>query len=263
MQRPKGGEMKLRYSSPLAVEKEALVAMGIRSQSFRRVLLRTATASVGILVFCVLVRAADGPSQSDAAKMPDRPSLVQQYGKLPLSFEINQGQTDPSVKFLSRGPGYRLCLTGTEAMLALHRGSAPSRVKPGLRTGSMSRFGRGESRADKSEALRMALLGANQHAKVLGLEELTGKTNYFIGNDPQKWRTNLPTYAKVKYEGVYPGIDLVYYGNQGQLEYDFVVAPGADPKVITLVLTNGAGHNEKLKIDATGNLVIPTADGEI
>src|SRR5258708_10348086 len=83
-------------------------------------------------------------------------------------------------------------------------------------------------------AVRMSLVAANQMAKVTGVDELPGKSNYFIGNDPAKWRTNVPTYAKVKYQDVYPGIDLVYYGNQQQLEYDFVVAPGADPKAISL-----------------------------
>ena len=77
--------------------------------------------------------------------------------------------------------------------------------------------------------LRMKLVKANHAAKVTGVDELPGKSNYFIGNDPKKWRSNVPTYAKVKYEGIYSGIDLVYYGNQRQLEYDFVVAPGADP----------------------------------
>src|SRR2546430_5784455 len=85
----------------------------------------------------------------------------------------------------------------------------------------------------------MKLVGANQAANVTALDELPGKTNYFVGNDPKKWRTDVPTYGKVKYEAVYPGIDLVYYGNQRQLEYDFVVAPGADPKAITLAVEAG------------------------
>jgi hypothetical protein len=81
----------------------------------------------------------------------------------------------------------------------------------------------------------MKRVGVNPRAAVTGAEELPGKANYFIGNDPKKWRTNVPTYAQVKYQNVYPGIDLVYYGNQGgQLEDDFVVAPGADPSAIKL-----------------------------
>src|SRR5689334_23609800 len=97
----------------------------------------------------------------------------------------------------------------------------------------------------------MKLVDANPHAKVSGLEELPGKSNYFIGNDPRKWRTNVPTYAHVRYQDVYPGIDLMYHGQQGQLEYDFVVSPGADPKTIRLVL-EGA---ERLRVDSQGDLV--------
>jgi hypothetical protein len=84
----------------------------------------------------------------------------------------------------------------------------------------------------------MRLVGANERAKVTGLEELPGKSNYFIGNDPKKWRTNMLNYAKVKYANVYPGVDLVYYGNQGKLEYDFVVQPGADPRSIQLAIVS-------------------------
>jgi len=121
----------------------------------------------------------------------------------------------------------------------------------------------------------MKLVGANRAARVTALDELPGKSNYFIGNDPKKWRTDVPTYAKVKYAGVYPGIDLVYYGNQGRLEYDFVVAAGADPKVIQLAAV-GAGlappdgmqgaraqQAAPLRIDANGDLVVETDSGEV
>ncbi len=105
----------------------------------------------------------------------------------------------------------------------------------------------------------MRLVGANAKAKVTGLEELPGKSNYFIGNDPKKWRTNVPNYAKVKYANVYPGVDLVYYGNQRQLEYDFVLAPGADPRQIELSF-DGA---KRLRLDADGNLIVSIAGGEV
>src|SRR2546427_8518110 len=120
--------------------------------------------------------------------------VSESYGRLPLQFEQNQGQTDKSVRFLARGPGYGLYLTGNEAVLALGK---PTPL-----------------------ALRMRLVGAAPAPRVIGLDELPGKANYFTGSDPAKWRTNVPTYAKVRYEQVYPGIDLVYYGNQRQLEYD-------------------------------------------
>jgi hypothetical protein len=148
------------------------------------------------------------------------------YGKLPLSFEANRGQTDGQVKFLSRGHGYGLYLTETETVLKLR---------------------------DESSALRMKLLGANPSPQVAGVDQLPGKTNYFIGNDPKKWRKDIPTYAKVKYEAVYPGVDVVYYGAQGrELEYDFIVAPGADPKAIKLSF-EGA---DKLELNEQGDLVL-------
>src|SRR6185295_2469207 len=92
-----------------------------------------------------------------------------------------------------------------------------------------------------------------------GVDELPGKANYFIGNDPSRWRTNVPTYAKVRSNGVYPGIDLVYYGQQRQLEYDFVVAPGADPQKIVL----GFEGADAVEIDAHGDLVLHTAGGDV
>ena len=115
----------------------------------------------------------------------------------------------------------------------------------------------------------MKLLGANRAAKVTALDELPGKSNYFIGNDPKKWRTDVPTYTKVKYEGVYPGIDLIYYGNQRQFEYDFVVAPGSDPKAITLAVgaglspPDGAQQAAPLRVDASGDLVVEAEGGEV
>ena len=107
--------------------------------------------------------------------------------------------------------------------------------------------------------LRIKLIGASLQPGLVGLEELPGKVNYFIGNDPKKWRTNISTFAKVKYKDVYPGIDLVYYGNQGQLEYDFIVAPGADPKIIKFDI-QGA---DKLELNARGDLALKTDNGEI
>ncbi|HET7840380.1 MAG TPA: SBBP repeat-containing protein, partial [Terriglobia bacterium] len=185
--------------------------------------------------------------------------LVKAYGKLPLSFEANQGQTDPRVKFLSRGAGYAFFLTGDEAVLALEGGSQDS----GFRSQG-SKNGKGESPTPNHESrvpavLRMKLLGANASAQASGLEELPGKSNYFIGNDPQKWRTDVPNYGKVRFADVYPGIDLVYYGNQGQLEYDWVFQPGADPRTVRFAVSGA----DKIGVSERGDLEIQTATGTL
>jgi len=174
------------------------------------------------------------------------------YGKLPLCFEANRGQTDKDVRFLTRGAGYGVYLTAGEAVLVLSRAD----TKRDARNTQVRRDAPAQL---KSVALRMSLVGAARKPPVAGLDELPGKANYFIGKDPAKWRTNVPTYAKVQYRNVYPGIDLVYYGNQRQLEYDFVVAPGADPKKIVL----GFKGANKLEIDAQGELVLHASGGAI
>jgi len=170
--------------------------------------------------------------------------IVETYGKLPLQFEANRGQIDKDVRFLSRGAGYSLYLTASEAVLALSK-------RPDAEHDAQT--------PAKSVALRMNLVGASRKSVVSGIDELPGKSNYFIGKDRSKWRTNVPTYARVQYQNLYPGIDLVYYGNQRQLEYDFVVAPGADPKKIVL----GFKGAKKLEIDAQGELVLHASGGDV
>jgi hypothetical protein len=152
------------------------------------------------------------------------------------------------VKFLSRGNGYKLFLTADEAVLLLKKFRANQETRnPKLRAGqpddltlhstmltqNFSPIGEKEQPDDQA-VLAMRLVGANRSAVVTGLADLPGTSNYFIGNDPKNWHTNVPNYAKVRYENIYSGIDLVYYGNQSHLEYDFVVAPGADPGRIKL-----------------------------
>jgi hypothetical protein len=190
----------------------------------------------------------------------ERREAAREYGKLPLSFEANRGQTDARVKFLSRAGGYQLFLTSTEAVLALR---AP-RAKARNDSRGLARNPRAEApvfskRDNLSDVLRMHFVGANAATQVFGVDELPGKSNYFIGNDPRKWRAGIPTYAKVKYRGVYPGIDLVFYGDRRQLEHDFVVAPGADPAAIALAF-DGA---ENVKINDQGDLVLCSSEGEV
>src|SRR2546426_9921070 len=190
--------------------------------------------------------------------------IVQSYWKLPLSFERNDGQTDSQVKFLSRGRGYTLFLTPTEAVLALrHKDplapSAGERARVRGNSQSSPRPTEGEGQGEGA-ILRMRLEGAKADAPVTGLERLPGIVNYFIGKDPAKWRTNIPTYKKVEYKNIYPGIDLAYYGsNQRQLEYDLIVAPGADPNQIKLAF-EGA---EDVRVNAEDHLILQVSDGEV
>jgi hypothetical protein len=169
-----------------------------------------------------------------------------------LSFEANRGQTDSQVKFLSRGNGYDLYLTPAEAVLEWRNADG------GMRIGE-NKNPKSKIQNPKSSVVRMKLVGANPAPQVTGLDELPGKSHYFIGNDPTRWRTNIPHYAKVRYEAVYPGIDLVYYGHQRQLEYDFVIAPGADPNAITLSFEGP----DNIEVDAQGDLVLYAASGPI
>jgi hypothetical protein len=178
------------------------------------------------------------------------PALVADYAGGPMTFEANQGQTDAQVQFLSRGTGYALFLTPTEAVLSLQQpASAPGAGGPGAVNPA----------ASPGTVLSMQLVGGNTAPRVVGLDELAGKSNYLRGNDPAQWRVDVPNYARVEYQDVYPGVNLIYHGSEQQLEYDFVVAPGADPNAIKLSFQGAGG----MDLDAQGNLVLHTAGGDV
>jgi len=188
------------------------------------------------------------------------------YGKIEMSFEANRGQTDASVNYLARGAGYTIFLKPTEAVFRLL--SADSGLRnPNQQTAISKQQSAGEESAisngqtqtqhsalstQDSKTLRMKLLGANANATAEGAKELAGKVNYFTGNDRSQWRADVPTYGRVRYSQVYPGIDLVYYGNQKQLEYDFVIAPGRDPQTVRLQF-DGA---DQVEVDVAGDLLL-------
>lgn len=151
------------------------------------------------------------------------------YSKIPLYFEKNAGQADPQIDFISRGQGYGFYVKATESFLNI-----------------------------ENNLLSMKLENANEKAKAHGLEKQTAKVNYLSGSDPKNWKTGISTYAKVQYNNIYPGIDVIYYGNQQKIEYDFVVAPHADYSQIKLKF-NGA---EKLAVNEAGNLVLTVAEGK-
>jgi hypothetical protein len=183
--------------------------------------------------------------------------LLSDYGKLPLTFEENQGQTDARVKFMARGNGYTVFLSDDETTTL--RLIAPS-TEPAGPLHRATRSSTSAATTKNPDALvQLSLVGANPHAPVEGNDLQPGRSNYFIGNNPARWQRNVPHFARVKFHGVYPGVDLVYYGNQGRLESDYVLAPGANPGQIGLRI-DGA---RTVKLDAEGALVLATAAGDV
>lgn len=177
------------------------------------------------------------------------------YARLPLSFEENQGQSAREVRYLSRGSGYELFLTPQEAVVTL---SVPLRLDPRHRFATMLALRKARQARQRKQltAIRLRFEGANPEPQITGMDGMPGKVNYFFGNDPKKWRTGIPTYARVKYAQIYPGVDLMFYGNQRRLEYDFTVAPGANPSAIQFTVQG----TRKLRINSKGDLLL-TADG--
>jgi hypothetical protein len=168
----------------------------------------------------------------EAALSPERARAA--FLRLPLSFEANAGQIDPAVDYIARGSGYLLALKARGAAFVFGRGKAAT-------------------------SLRAELVGGNADAKVLGQGHRAGKVNYYVGTDESKWLSAITTVGRVTYKGVYPGIDVTYYGNQHELEYDFIVAPGARPRAIKVRYSGGG----RPQIDAAGRLVVATRSGRV
>jgi len=211
--------------------------------------------SIAAVMSADLARASSGLPRGVVGAAPPS-AQTWSYGRLPLQFEPNEGQTDKHVKFLTHGCGQTLFLTGSEAVLCLTRSTGKS---SGFDPRKAMALKRPDRSARVTSVLRMRVAGANTSAPVAGVDKLTGKVNYFIGNDPKKWHANIPTYRKVAYRDVYKGIDLVYYGNDRSLEYDFVVKPGGVPSKIALSFT-GAKH---MRVTAAGDLALNLGPGEI
>jgi hypothetical protein len=179
---------------------------------------------------CLAVAAFSALALRSAGGSNTWPPIV--YGKLPLAFEPNRGQADRAVRFVARGSGYSLLLSDHEAILVL---------------------------AGRKAVVRLQWIGPRRQTRVEGRDRLPGVSNYFLGNDPARWRTDIPQFGRVKFSGVYPGIDLVYYGKQRQLEYDAILAPHADPRQLRLRI-RGA---ERIRISPEGDLVLSVPGGEI
>jgi len=188
-----------------------------------------------------------GPAASLGAA--HRPAQLRMLESLPLSFEANNGQLDKHVRFMSRGTNYVLFLTQSEAVLVLS----------GEQTSKNASTLHANRRTNEPAVIRLKFIGANPASTPIGLNELQAISNHLIGNDRTQWRTGVPQYQKVQYQELYPGIDLIFYGNQQRLEFDFIVAPGADPNVVQLKL-EGADRVER---DSERGVILNTATGEV
>ena len=216
---------------------------------------------------------------------------AQPWKQMPLYFEANRGQVDPRVRFSAHAPGYEIFLTSGETVLQLRR-QAEENEGVKRQPGNWDHLRAQDTSGDQNEnppkavqkearnasggqgkpahslktaslretaSLRMKLIGASTHVCISGEKALPGKVNYIRGNDPAGWRTNVTTYRDVRYKDIYPGIDLLYYGNQRQLEYDFIVKPHADPKPIGFDVSGA----KKVIIRRDGDLVMSTSLGDV
>jgi uncharacterized protein (TIGR03437 family) len=168
------------------------------------------------------------------------------YKERPLSFEPRLRRNEEPIEFVSRGDGYALIVTPNEAVFTRRDAFAHSTARQAGSSGA-------------GEAVRLRLISGNPAAQAKPLGILPSRTNYFIGSRPEGWLTNVPNYEKVRFEGVYPGIDLDYYGNHRRLEYDFVVSPGADPHKIRLDVQGV----EQLEINPGGDLILRSSGKQI
>lgn len=217
----------------------------IKQRLFRTVLGISALLFVGLLaagIYCLTLSTASKDTittqtgnHSQETWISPKTETIAQVLKFPLYFESNEGQTDASVKYLSRGRGYAFYFTPKEIVMVLQKGSKAEETR---------------------SVIKLHFVGANPAPMIRGLEEQESKSHYFIGNDPENWHTNISHYAKVSYQDLYPGFEAVFYGNQEKLEYDILVAPGQNPQNIRLQI-EGA---KELSIDSTGNLQILIED---
>jgi hypothetical protein len=189
-----------------------------------------------LFALCLISLAAPALAQTPArAATPD-------YGNLPLTFEVNHGQAPSSAQYVSHGQGYSFLLSPGKITIAL---------APAVR----------KSDDDSAPSiLQMELVRANLHSESAAEAPQVTRSNYFLGNDPARWQTDIPNYGQVRYRAIYPGIDLVYYGNHRRLEHDFVIAPNADPAQITFTLSD---HQQARLDRASGDLVLALGDREI
>jgi hypothetical protein len=194
-----------------------------------------------------------------ATTAPARTHLQANFAGLPLAFEKNQGQTDAQVQYMARANGYTLFLTSQEAVLSFRSKTSASELNAARRLPASRAPSPEKTHRTPPAIVRMRLVGHNSTAQIAAADPLPGKSNYYLGNDPRNWQTNVSQYARVAYKNIYPGIDLAYYGQQSRLEFDFIVAPQSSPAPIDLAF-HGA---QSVATDASGNLVVSSTVGDV
>jgi len=178
---------------------------------------------------------------------------------LPLSFEVNRGQASADAKFVARGGGYALTLTDQgEPVLALHRLSRQAAESP-LESRVQADSGSGLRKPREQTLLRLEFPGGNHAPQVQGEQLMAARSNYLIGNDPAKWLTGVPHYRQVRYREVFPGVDVLYYAKDQQLEYDFIVRPGTQSDSIRFTVQGAQG----IESGEQSSLVLKTAAGRV
>jgi hypothetical protein len=194
----------------------------------RRALLAVVLASLVVGVLAV-------PDPTEVSHEGGKPPVAARAAKPSISFVPNRGQTHKDVRYVAQADGYGLFLTPKAAVMSLPAAKG------------------------QRDSLRVGFVGAETDPAIVGERKLEGVANYYVGADATKWVTGLPTYAAARYRSLYPGIDVVFRGAGDALEYDFHVAPGADPSVIRMRFKG----SRSLKIDRRGNLLIHTANGTV
>ena len=219
------------------------------------------TGSFVVAMLFVFLFAAKGAiAKTGEADSQTKTKAVEAYGKLPLLFIANNGQTDKSVRFYERGSGHATFFTEEGVYISLNRAKEKEAVEQDVKGK------RGIPSSEKSRPLnyesslvKLIPLHANPSPQIIAEAPQEGKVNYFTGNDPRKWKTNIPTYGAVVYKDLYKGIDMKFYGNNRQLEYDIIVSPGADPSQVKLSYEGIKG----LKATENGDLEISLKEGSI
>jgi hypothetical protein len=225
-----------------------------------KVVALVATVAVATIAGSRYLRSGVSPAlQRKLAQSDQRGRLLGTLAQLPLTFEPNRGQTDKRVKFLARHSNVTVFLTGDGATLSIHGATAASgAIGNSLNARAALRYIAGHDRAH-SDSVSFKFKGANPTPKISGSEKIQTVTNYLVGNDPARWHSSVPNYSRVEYQSIYPGVNVVFYGNHGRLEYDIDVAPGVDPRIIRMQFDDAQG----IKLNPAGNLVLSAGDNEI